>query len=170
MNYDLDIDVEGLRAMRAGLQAMAEDSEYLRPVAPKLVRRATESERRLFEESPWAPRKPSTIDRYSRPLRSFADEQLHTDEGSGPLDRLGVVRRALSTPHAIGQRAVTTTIPGGLLVRFGVQSTGPAFYANYQPRGDGARLPRDPFRFDDIAHTDATADVTDHIIDRFGED
>lgn len=167
MTVDIDIDAAGVRALEDGLQAMAENAEFLRPVAPKLVDQATSSERRLFAEGPWAPRKPSTIDRYERPLRSYADDQLHTAEGDGPLDRLGFLQRTLTTPHAPGQRSVVTVTPGGMTVQFGVTSTGPAFYANFQD-GDGSRRARDPFRFDVIAHHGATTDVIEHIIDGFG--
>lgn len=165
---EISIDGDGFDALADGLRALSSRSYVLGPVGYKVVRRAVESERRLFAEAPWEPRKPSTVDRYRRPLRSMADEQLHLAMGAGPLNRHGLLERTLTVPHATGQRDEISAVGDGLLVRFGVKASGPVAYANFQPGGAGSRRPRDPFRFDRKAHLDAAADVVDHIIGQFG--
>ncbi|WP_210492298.1 hypothetical protein [Patulibacter sp. SYSU D01012] len=170
MAVEIDLDDHGLEALERGIEAIRQQAYVLGPVGYKLVRRAVQSERRLFIDSPWAPRKASTIDRYSRPLRSMADEQLHLAAGAGPLDRHGLLERTLTTEHAPGQRDSIASVTGGLNVTFGLHHQGPVSYGNFQARGDGARRARDPFRFDRLAHDEGTRDVIDHILERFGDD
>lgn len=169
MSPGVHVEQIDLDALERGVRTIAERAYVLGPVGYRLVRRAVESERRLFAERPFAARKQSTEDRYTRPLRSMADDQLHLARGAGPLDRHGLLERTLTREHAPGQRDSISSAPGGLLVTFGVHNKGPVAYANFQGDGPGDRIARDPFRFDRKALDDGADDVIDYILERFAD-
>ncbi|MGE4424995.1 MAG: hypothetical protein AB7G37_00920 [Solirubrobacteraceae bacterium] len=168
MTFHLDIDSTGIDAIERGVRDLSDRAYVLGPMGFKVRDRVLESERRLFQAAPWPGRRPSTIDRYRRPMEHMADEQMHLAPGRGPLERTGVLRHTLTTPQARGQRDTVSQPPGALRFSFGVRARGPVSYALFQAGGHGNRRPRDPFRFDAKAHSDATGDVVDYMIGHYG--
>jgi hypothetical protein len=165
-----NVDEHGIEAIVEGLRALSTRAYVLGPVGYKVRSRILESERRHLATTTFAPRKKSTLRRYRYPLANMADEQDHRSMGRGPLNRLGLLHRTLTKPQAPGQRDSIKQARGGLDVAFGVKARGPAAYIGMQAQGNGGRLRRDPFHFDEVAHGDATGDVLDHIVGQFGHE
>lgn len=165
MRFEVSGDV---RAPAHGFRTVKKRLGALGPVGFQIRTRILESERRHLTTTTFARRKSSTLKRYRYPLESMADEQEHQTMGKGPLNRHGLLFRTLTTPNAPGQRDTIAPTPGGLTVAFGVRARGRVSYGGMQADANGRRLARNPFRFDDRAHREATEDVLTHSLENFG--
>jgi hypothetical protein len=166
---EIVIGQDGVLAIADSYRAIAGRSERMRPAGELVRDRWIESERRLFDEKPWAPKLPSTRKRYRYPIGHFAAGgtiRVKGDPDGPPLHLSGTLERTLTTRHALGQRDSIVALRGALDVRVGLKAQGPIAYGNFQGDRHGNREARDPMSFDPIAHRDATGDVLHWLLER----